>query len=530
MIQTSWACNQKDLLKFNAGWYSPEYHLMGWALSCLQLKRYYKDVVLYADNVSAKMLIDVLQLPYTELICDLDKLNNIHPQLWAVPKIDSYSRQISPFLHVDGDVFIWKAFDYELLSNGLIAQNIEVSTNYYETNMQKLEKILTYFPQEIVEDREKYKPIYAYNAGIFGGNDIPFFKDYTAKSFEFIKRSEKHFSNIDVYAFNVFFEQYLFYALIEKQKKNVAVLLDEIFGDNGYRGFGEFYEVPHTKQYLHLLGPFKRNKTICEQMADRLRLDYPEYYYRIIALFKKENLPLKKDYYHFIDETSETSLFKRYTSLKGNTVQSHIAFTPEIKRDFNIHSDIANKVYSIIANGWTAPYADSFITALKKDMQTFELKLDEILNQKFINYSKDHLYARDIKHTIFYQMIFGDPSIGYNTKLIADSQLEIIDCKYNWHEVHNNLNLTLNTMPSVIHIGVIPECDVNGYSLVDMDELDMLILTCIEKPTNVTSLLDEVSGYFEPADLEHSQKEFELLIVGRIKSAIHSKIIKVANN
>ncbi|WP_158994692.1 DUF6734 family protein [Mucilaginibacter sp. L196] len=535
IIQTSWACTQDNLLKFNAGWYAPEYNLMSWALSCLQLKKYYKDVSLYADNVSARMLIDTLQLPYTELICDLDKLNNIHPKLWALPKIDTYSRQDRPFLHVDGDVFIWKSFDDQLLNAGLISQNLEVSTEYYETNFQKLEKTLMYFPPEIIEARKKYNPIYAYNAGIFGGHDIPFFKDYTKKSLEFIKKSEGHLPNIDVNVFNIFFEQYLFYALVKKHQKKVSVMLDEVIGDNQYTGFGEFCEVPHNKQYLHLLGTFKRDRVSCEQMANRLKLDYPEYYYRIVSLFKKGNIPLRKNYYHFVNETCETLLTDRYKLLKTKPEHNNILNSAPEKQTAT-NSNIATNAYVIVLNAAGVPYDESFVAELKQDINAFEVKLDEILNHKFISYSKEYLYARDIKHTPYYQLIFEDTCTGFNTKLIADSLLEIIEHKYNWYEVYESffsekyVKPTLNIEPSANHTCVIPECDNTGYSLVNADDLDLLILQCLKNPTSIIELLNEVKSYFDPADLEDSAAQFELLITGRIKSAIHSKTIKVAGN
>jgi len=530
IIQTSWSCTQDDLLKFNAGWYAPEYNLMGWTLSCLQLKKYYKDVSLYADNVSARMLIDTLQLPYTELVCDLDKLNNIHPKLWALPKIDTYSRQDCPFLHVDGDVFIWKSFDNQLLSSGLITQNLEVSTEYYENNFQKLEKTLTYFPPEIIEARKKYSPIYAYNAGIFGGHDIPFFKDYTGKSLEFIKKNEAHLPNIDVNVFNIFFEQYLFYALVKKQQKNVSVMLDDVIGDNQYTGFGEFCEVPHNKQYLHLLGTFKRDQVSCEQMADRLKLDYPEYYYRIISLFKKGKLPLKRDYYHFVNETCETLLTDRYEQLKTKPEQNTI-LNPVSEDQTTIQSNIAIKAYTVTTR---APYDENFVAQLKQDIDAFEIKLDDILNQKFISYSKEYLYTRDVKRTPYYQLIFEDTSTSFNTKLIADPLLEIIEHKYNWYEVYESyfnekyIKPTLNTEPSANYTCVIPECDSTGYSLVNVDDLDLLILECLKNPISVSELLNEIKSYFDPTDLGDSAAQFELLITGRIKSAIHSKTIKVA--
>jgi len=129
IVQSAWACNQSNLLTSNSGWLSPEYNLMSWTLSCLQLKQFYPEVVLYCDHAYAEMLIDNLQLPYTDVICNLDGLNKYHPQLWALPKIYTYSQQENPFLHVDGDVFIWREFSDYLLKGDLIAQNIEAATD-----------------------------------------------------------------------------------------------------------------------------------------------------------------------------------------------------------------------------------------------------------------------------------------------------------------------------------------------------------------------------------------------------------------
>jgi hypothetical protein len=114
IIQSAWACNQSSLLTSNSGWLSPEYNLMAWSLSCLQLKKYYPELPLYCDSVSASILINALQLPYSEVVCNLDSLNVYHPQLWALPKIEAYSQQEKPFLHVDGDVF---SFGRSLMMN-----------------------------------------------------------------------------------------------------------------------------------------------------------------------------------------------------------------------------------------------------------------------------------------------------------------------------------------------------------------------------------------------------------------------------
>ncbi|RZL57794.1 MAG: hypothetical protein EOO93_17310 [Pedobacter sp.] len=156
------------MLTNQPGWVAPEYNLMSWALSCLQLKKYYKNIALYCDTETKKLLIDELGLPYTEVHCELDKLNCYHQELWAIPKIYCYSIQEKPFLHVDGDVFIWKAFDDRLLSRPLIAQNLESATHHYNGIMFELEQNLNFFPEEIKVERKAKNPILAYNAGIFG--------------------------------------------------------------------------------------------------------------------------------------------------------------------------------------------------------------------------------------------------------------------------------------------------------------------------------------------------------------------------
>ena len=399
IIQSSWACNQQDLLTANSGWLAPEYNLMSWTLSCLQLKQFYPDVVLYSDSVSAKMLIDTLQLPYTEVVCNLDVLNKYHPQLWALPKIYTYSQQETPFLHVDGDVFIWEKFDDNLLNGSLIAQNVESATDYYGKIMQSLEVSLSYFPEEILNDRKSKSPIRAYNAGIFGGNDITFFKEYTVKAFEFVDKNIPNLSKINVTNFNIFFEQYLFYCLAKNKQQNVNVLFPEIIGDNQYKGFGDFARVPYEKQYLHLLGTYKKREFVCTQMADRLRQDYPIYYYRIIELFKKNKIPLLKNYYFFVDDCSQKNLIYRNLTLKQSfATNTIVAKNSELK--LHLYAPISLK--NILEKN-----KETKLNKLQlKDLSLFCKKINEIVNDKFSLISNDYLYGRDLNANYYFQFLF----------------------------------------------------------------------------------------------------------------------------
>ena len=67
--------------------------------------------------------------------------------LWAMAKIESYGLQTEPFLHIDGDVFIFDYLPQELLTCGIITQNKEYATEYYMDRWKKISSIRQYIPQ-----------------------------------------------------------------------------------------------------------------------------------------------------------------------------------------------------------------------------------------------------------------------------------------------------------------------------------------------------------------------------------------------
>ena len=108
ICQTLW-CGKKKLISDSFGWISPQHHLMAWSYSVLKLREFYKDLELYTDFEGKNILIDLLQLPYSKVHTDYEYID-INPNLWAYPKILTYNRQEEPFIHIDGDIFIWKKF------------------------------------------------------------------------------------------------------------------------------------------------------------------------------------------------------------------------------------------------------------------------------------------------------------------------------------------------------------------------------------------------------------------------------------
>lgn len=534
IIQSCWSCNQKSLLEFGAGWYSPEYHLMSWALSCLQLKKYYGKVTLYADRVSQTMLIDELNLPYTEIICDLDLLNEYHNDLWALPKIHVYGQQTESFLHVDGDVFIWEPLSSKLMNSGLIAQNMEAATLYYKSALEKLERKLTYFPDEILADKMNSEIIYAYNAGIFGGSDVDFFRVYAEKARLFVNANQEKLAAIDVSTFNIFFEQYLFYVMVQDKKKEVNVLISDIIGDNGYIGLGDFTEVPYNRKYLHLLGSFKKNKFVCGQLANRLREDYPEYYYRIIALFKKNGVSLKMDYQYALQGETENHLTARASSLKKNYRKGNITIVNGSRqRTFLRTASVAETVIQIINDHVNNNVEGNKYETHIADILLFEKKLIKILHDSFSEISAEYLYARDLTQVSYFESIFADKESGYKKCLISEQLFEVVESAFDWSKIYLGDTSKISVLaqaeaaPGKIYTAIVPECCGDGFSLTNIDELDLMLFDLLKTGATVTELLKRLKSAFDPQDVEESLAEFELLITGRIKKALMFKLIRL---
>ena len=127
-------------------------------------------------------------MPYTDVIVSLDCLNHYNPNLWALAKIKAYQSIKEPFIHVDGDVFIWTKIDESLKNHDLIVQNEETTTDYYGKMWRDIRHAISYMPEEM-KRYDLHIDNKAYNMGIFGGTDIDFIQRYTYKAFDFSSKS-----------------------------------------------------------------------------------------------------------------------------------------------------------------------------------------------------------------------------------------------------------------------------------------------------------------------------------------------------
>lgn len=281
IIQSFWSGNLTEFTN-NYGWFSYKYNWLSWVLSCHQLVKFHKEVELYTDRFGYEILITKLQLPYTKVHIVLDDLNPYHKDLWAIAKIKVYAMQNKPFLHVDGDVFVWDSITHKFKNSAIVTQNLEITANCYDKMWNEISPNLLYMPIEI-ENYHKQTENFACNMGVVGGNDTDFFKHYAKISIDFVDKNIKALSGINCLNFNLFFEQVLFYQCAKIQNVEINFLFDQVYEDGEYVGFAEFQEVPH-KAYLHLLGAYKRNPTVCKAMEVYIMKHYPQSYSKVAEL------------------------------------------------------------------------------------------------------------------------------------------------------------------------------------------------------------------------------------------------------
>lgn len=325
IIQTLWT---KPGL--NAGWLDRRYHFMSWAFSCLQLRKFYEEVEIYTDALGKKILIDELGLPYTRVHTILDDFN--YPSyLWAAPKLLAYGLQDKPFLHIDGDVFLFSPINEEDVDFDFVFQNKEEETveNGFYTRILKdffeLEEGRADLPEWLAQ--LPFGRVEAVNAGVFGGKSIAFFKELSKQAFHFLDSYSGTISRM----FNPSFANHLSeQVLAEYLRKKMQVTSRTLFHTNRYldprliRDIGKTDEIgeafgnedqfafskevlpfsymvldhfgisPIGRQYVHLIGASKKSLCLCKLLSRRLLADYPEYYHRILRYFDKGASPLQK--------------------------------------------------------------------------------------------------------------------------------------------------------------------------------------------------------------------------------------------
>jgi hypothetical protein len=103
-------------------WREPKHHLLAWGLSFRLAREHYPETVLVADTAGKALLVDKLGLEFAEVSTELDRLRDADLGWWSLGKLIAYNLQDRPFVHLDNDVFLWRALPSALTSAPVFAQ------------------------------------------------------------------------------------------------------------------------------------------------------------------------------------------------------------------------------------------------------------------------------------------------------------------------------------------------------------------------------------------------------------------------
>ncbi|MDR3235711.1 MAG: hypothetical protein LBT48_03160 [Prevotellaceae bacterium] len=286
IVQSFWNAHRGDLFMHKGGFLCPEIHWMSWAFSCLQLRKFYTDVEMYTDT-SGKAFFELLGFPYTKIHTTMEDdpfMKRCHPQMWAYAKIHAYAQQTAPFLHIDGDAFIWAPFDDEFIQSPLFAHSFEDNDAVYRILLNDVKKLPDVPEWVYWEDKDPH----AYNAGILGGNDMEPMKEYIELAYDFYERNRLVFDNhlTNVKNFQMIPEQYLFYAL--GKRKNIKMgLYDTNYEQDYVSRLADIAKIPHESKFMHILGEVKQDNHQNYFVNYMLQKDYPDSWQRIVEAFKQ---------------------------------------------------------------------------------------------------------------------------------------------------------------------------------------------------------------------------------------------------
>jgi len=263
-------------------------------LSALLIKKLGYEIELYCD----KNAYDIYSLiPYDKIhIIDFDD-DGISSKFWIWGKIKTHALMTEPYVHIDGDVFLFRDIIGDNLINGkfsAVVQSVEnektIGNLFFDLYVNCINPFKN-FDHGI--DWEKYG-CYAYNCGVVGFNDMKLKNDYTNK----VKEILFDISNSNEFQYNrrkyegmfLLAEQsLLYYVLKENNIEPFEIIPYSSIIEHGFDREHWYSTLPSKIGYSHLLGYSKYRSDIIEKIKFKIQKFFPEHS-QIISAFENKYL------------------------------------------------------------------------------------------------------------------------------------------------------------------------------------------------------------------------------------------------
>ena len=210
-------------------WREPRHYLLAWGLSLKLAQRHFAETQLITDTAGKTMLVDRLGLEFNDVRTDLDGIHDANPGWWALGKLVAYSLQQRAFVHLDTDVFLWKALPPSLTSAPVLTQCPEIhSCDENWCAPSQIESLFAHHGLSLPVEWEWASSVNTHtfreeNCGIMGGNRVDFLRHYAETAIRLIqdpahRAAWAEVTNQDV-LMNIL-EQYVLAACLEYHRIN----------------------------------------------------------------------------------------------------------------------------------------------------------------------------------------------------------------------------------------------------------------------------------------------------------------------
>jgi hypothetical protein len=262
-------------------WHEPRHHFLAWGLSLKLARSHFAETQLVTDSAGKAVLIDRLGLEFDDVRLDLDALRDVDPGWWTLGKLTAYSLQEAPFVHLDTDVFLWKALPASLTSAPVLAQCPEIhSLDDPWCAPRQVEALFERHQLSLPVEWEWASSVNTNtfreeNCGILGGNRVDFLRHYAITAIRLMQDPAHRAAWAEVAdkgTLNMIVEQYLLSACLEYHRINPRSPYRGITVRHLFPSWPEAYN-PHASArvgYTHLLGGAKSNPAIMARLERRV--------------------------------------------------------------------------------------------------------------------------------------------------------------------------------------------------------------------------------------------------------------------
>lgn len=280
--QTGWA------------WRSPVDHLLAWGLSVRLASAHYPETMLVTDTPGRALLVEAAGLRFGSVSTALDELADADTALWALGKFVAYSLQDVPFVHIDPDVFLWRALPTAVAAAPVFAQHLEEFPKDKSGGPRAIEDAFAQaglaLPAEWHWAWSQSGPSFREaNMGIFGASN-PAFARYYARLALDLARDPAHavaWAGIaHRAAMNPAIEQFLLVACADYHRFAPASPFRGLYARYLFPTAAQAYDPAQARRlgYTHLLGPAKRHPETMARLAARVRAEDPRFHARCAAV------------------------------------------------------------------------------------------------------------------------------------------------------------------------------------------------------------------------------------------------------